>query len=83
MVGGTYIDVLSHDEIQIPNGQAVKVIDDICRKTCLREDDGSEYYGDKGFFLTLEILGGPCDGDRFQIHDIGEHLDCEDDDSFV
>jgi hypothetical protein len=43
-------------------GQLVKVLDEWCRKTGLREDNGSKEYGDNGSVYKIEIIGGKLDG---------------------
>jgi hypothetical protein len=50
--------------IQIDYGQAFRhaTTRRVCYKTRLTEDDGSAAFGDRGFLVDLELLGGPHDG---------------------
>jgi hypothetical protein len=72
MYGGTYCCIKSGDEYSVEEGQKVKVLDEWCRKTGLREDDGSAAFGDRGTIVVIEMIGGALDGMRVQFHSHGD-----------
>jgi hypothetical protein len=49
-------------DVEVEDGQWAYVLDEYCRKTGLREDDGSSAYMDKGTVLVLHLLGGDYHG---------------------
>jgi hypothetical protein len=72
-------------DIELPHGQRALVLDEYCRKTGLREDDGSDSsrYLDAGTILILKLIGGDYDGLVVNAHDPGNYTEIDDDDHFV
>lgn len=48
--------------VEIFYGQRIKVLDSICPKTGLREDNGSIAFGDWGMDEKVRLIGGEHDG---------------------
>ena len=63
--------------IDVPHGQRAIVVDEYCRKTGLRKDDGSPRYLDAGTIVILALIGGHCDGLIVWHHDTGNTLELE------
>ena len=80
MDGGSYFCLRTGVDYTVEDGQQVKVLDEWCRKTGLREDDGSMAFMDGGALCEIEMIGGLYDGMRVQFHDSGNTL--KDDEEF-
>jgi hypothetical protein len=80
MEGGSYFCPNTGVDYTVEDGQQVKVLDEWCRKTGLRKDDGSMAFMDRGSLVKIEMLGGAHDGMRVQFHDMGNDL--KDDEDF-
>jgi hypothetical protein len=72
-------------DIELPHGQRAIVLDEYCRKTGLREDDGSDpsRYLDAGTILILKLIGGDNDGLVVDAHDPGNYIEIDDDNHFI
>lgn len=74
MNAGSYFCSRTGVDYDVEDGQQVKVIDEWCRKTGLRKDDGSTAFLDRGTLVEIEMLGGQHDGMRVRFHDPGGEL---------
>lgn len=70
--------------IDVPHGQRAIVLDEYCRKTGLRHNDGSApaKYLDAGTIVILGLIGGDWHGLVISAHDAGNDLEIDGNDNF-